>query len=374
MTDVCATAAAPLDVAVIGGGMAGAAAGYFLARGGARVTLIEAEDQPGYHTTGRSAAFYAESYGGAAVLPLTRASRDFLVAPPDGFAEVPLVRSRGALHLFRPAQAGEAQRRADALAALAPAIHLTEALPDQVLATGRFAGAIADPDCQDMDVAALHAGFLKGMARGGGHLRCGAGLVSAERQAGRWQLTLADGSRVASDWLVNAAGAWADQVAKAAGAQPAGLIPARRTIAVFAAQGPAIPADLPLILDFEERFYFKPEGAGLLTSPADETPVAPSDVQPDAEDIALAAARVEEASRWRLTRLLHKWAGLRCFVPDRLPLIGPDPEVPGFYWSAGQGGWGIQTAPAWGQAVAADLLGGDPPADLGCYRPSRLRT
>ncbi|MGF1606952.1 MAG: NAD(P)/FAD-dependent oxidoreductase [Rhodothalassiaceae bacterium] len=376
MTNASKQPAAPrhTDIAIIGGGIAGAAAGFFLARAGAAVLLIEAEAVPGYHTTGRSAAFFAESYGGPAVQPLSTASKAFLLTPPRGFAEAPLVTPRGAAHLYAAGQEGEAEARATALRAggcdqvdLVPA----HALGLDFLAPGRFAGALVDPDCLDMNVAALHQGFLRGMKASGGALRCGAGVAAIDRVTAGWRLRLADGAQIRVDLIVNAAGAWADDVARLAGAAPIGLTPLRRTIAVFEADR-RLPADAPVILDLAESFYFKPEGAGVLTSPADETPAMATDVQPEELDIATGAARVEAATILHLRRLTAKWAGLRTFSPDRRPVIGFDPAMPGLFWSAGQGGWGIQTAPAWGDTVAAMILDQSPPVDPARFTPKRF--
>lgn len=362
-------------IAIIGAGIGGASLAYFL-RGRADVTIIEGESQPGYHTTGRSAAFYAETYGGPAVQPLTTASKPFFDAPPAGFAERPLMESRGGLHVANAEALGDlAQLEADfagsgvrieRLAGEAVAAHLPQ-LRDEWRA-----GAIWEPDCQDIDVAALHHGFLAGARRAGARLVNDAQVTSLDRHDGVWRI----GTRAAdieADVVVNAAGAWGDAVAELAGVAPLGLQPFRRTVAVIDVDPPAA-ADLPLVIAADGSFYFKPDAGRLWVSPHDEIPCVASDVQPDEYDVALAIDRFENATTWRVRRLERAWAGLRTFAPDRMPVYGYDPDVPGFFWCVGQGGFGIQTAPAAGSLAAALLLGEAPAGpDPQRYAPGRFR-
>lgn len=355
------------DIAVIGAGMAGASLAAELA-GSARVLVLEAEDKPGYHTTGRSAAFWTESYGGPGVQPLTSASGVTLQA-------LGMLAPRQALTIGTAAQAGEVEAFVETYAGLGIAVERLDrsALKERIpgLRAGWVHGAL-EPTCSDIDVAGLHQHYLSAMRTGGVGLWCRARLASAAREAGGWSLTLSDGRHVRCDVLVNAAGAWADVVAERAGAWPLGIAPLRRTIAQLRVD-PAVPADLPLVLDVAGQFYFKPESGRLWLSPHDETPSAPCDAAADELDVATAIARLEQVVDWTVERVEHRWAGLRSFAPDRLPVYGFDAEVPGFFWFAGQGGFGIQTAPA-AAKLAAGLLLAQPAGDIdpAPYLPSRF--
>ena len=356
------------DVAIVGAGIAGASLAAGLA-GQARVLLLEAEERPGYHSTGRSAAFWTESYGGPGVQPLTTASGPFL--HDHGF-----LRPRGALTLAR----------AEELAALDAFAERFRALGVRVDALGRveledrvpglrpaWLRGVYEPDCCDIDVAALHQHWLAAARRDGVELRCNARLAAAERDADGWTLRLSDGAALGCGILANAAGAWADEVARLAGVSPLGIAPYRRTVAQLVT-APAAPVDLPLVLDIGESFYFKPEAGRLWLSPHDETPSPPCDAAPEELDVAIAIDRFEAVVDWRIERVEHRWAGLRSFAPDRLPVYGFDPAVRGFFWFAGQGGFGIQTAPAAADLAAGLLLGRPHGAvDPGRYRPERFR-
>ncbi|MDE2301580.1 MAG: FAD-binding oxidoreductase [Sphingomonadales bacterium] len=359
--------AARCDFAVVGAGMAGASLAAELAAGGARVVMLEAEAVPGYHATGRSAAFWTESYGGPGVQPLTTASGPFL-------AEHGFLRPRGALTI---ATAGDEPRLA-AFAERYAALGIALIALDRAAIAARIPGlrppwraGILEPSCCDIDVAGLHQHYLASARRLGAELHCRAELVAADPASGGWRLTLGDGTRLDAEMLVNAAGAWADAVAHLAGVQPLGIVPLRRTIVELAVT-PAPAADLPLVLDLSERFYFKPEGARLWLSPHDESPAPAGDAAPEEVDVATAIARIESVVDWRIDRVVHRWAGLRSFAPDRLPVYGPDPRCPRFVWFAGQGGFGIQTAPAAARLAAAMLLGTSPLCDPGRYAPGRL--
>ena len=355
------------DIAIVGAGMAGASLAAELA-GSARVVVLETERQPGYHTTGRSAAFWTESYGGPGVQPLTTASGPWL--RKHGFLS-----PRGALTLARAGQEGDLRAFASRFSALGVRMELLgrEDLTARVpgLRPGWTHGAF-EPDCCDIDVAALHQHYLAQARRSGAEVWCSAQLRGARRSGTGWQLTLADGRELACDALVDAAGAWADGVARIAGARPLGITPYRRTIAQVRV-APAAPAGLPLVLDIAERFYFKPEAGRLWLSPHDETPSPPCDAAPDQLDVAAAIARLGDVVDWQVERVEHTWAGLRSFAPDRLPVIGFDSRKPNFFWFAGQGGFGIQTAPACA-AIAARLLSGTAGGEIdpGAYSPARF--
>lgn len=358
---------ARFDFAIVGAGMAGASLAAGLAPHGS-VVLLEAEERPGYHATGRSAAFWTESYGGPQVFPLTAASGPFLKAKG-------LLRSRGALTLARGSEAADLDAFAAAFASLGVRIERL----DRAALTDRIPGlkpewqhGVLEPDCCDIDVAALHQLYLGEARRGGVELLCRARLSEARRAGGAWQLRLDDGRELAAAVLINAAGAWADTVARAAGARPLGIQPYRRTIAQLE-MGQPVPRDLPLTLGFDGSFYFRPEGDRLWLSPHDESPSEPCDAAPEEIDVATAIARLAQVADWPVRRVEHKWAGLRSFAPDRLPVYGFDARVPGFFWFAGQGGFGIQTAPAAASLAAGLLLGtADGAVDPEPYLPSRF--
>jgi D-arginine dehydrogenase len=340
------------DIAIVGAGMAGAGLAAALA-GEARVLLLEAEERPGYHSTGRSAAFWSETYGGPLIQPLTSASHAALA---------PFLSPRGCIHLAdaagESALAALAGEFAGSEVVLQPLVRaaLEARLPD--LRPGWDHG-LFEPTCADIDVAALHAFCLR---EAKADLVVSAGLLGAERSGGGWRLATTAGPFEA-DILVNAAGAWADPVALLAGEPPLGIQPCRRTIVQLRVDPPA-PADLPLIVDAGGRFYFKPEAGGRLwLSPHDETPSEPCDCAPEELDVAVAIDRLEQVVGWRVAAVEHKWAGLRSFAPDRLPVYGFSPSERGFFWCAGQGGFGIQTAPA-ASALAAALLLGRPAGEI----------
>jgi D-arginine dehydrogenase len=356
------------DIAIVGAGIAGASLAASLASR-AKVLLLEAEDRPGYHATGRSAAFWTESYGGPGVQPLTTASGPYL--QEHGFLS-----PRGALTIARAGQEPELEAFVARFAALGVRVDILDrtALERHVpgLRPGWILGAF-EPDCRDIDVAGLHHHYLAVARRDGAALWCSARLAGAFDEVGGWRLVLADGREMACRVLVDAAGAWADTVAELAGVEPIDISPLRRTIAQLRV-APAAPAGLPLVLDLAEQFYFKPETGRLWLSPHDETPSPPCDAAPEEIDVAGAIARLEEVVDWRVERVEHCWAGLRSFAPDRLPVYGFDPASPRFFWFAGQGGFGIQTAPA-AADLAARLLLGEPAsaADAAPYAPARFR-
>ncbi len=366
------------DIAIVGAGIGGASLGWaLLARAPAlRVAMLEAEDQPGYHTTGRSAAFYAETYGGPDVQPLTTASKPFFLRPPPGFCETAIVSPRGALHIRHADAPGtlEALERTFEAGGVAHqrlgAEGVRQKLPQ--LRPEWATTAIWEPGCADIDVAALHQAYLRGFRRMGGELLTGARAEHIARAGRRWAIATPAGE-VAAATLVNAAGAWADDVAARAGVPPIGIQPLRRTIVVVEVR-PEAPADMPVVMDAGGTLYFKPDAGRLWVSPHDETPDVPHDVQPDEMDMAVALDRFEQMCDWPIRRIAAKWAGLRNFAADRLPVIGPDPAEPAFFWCAGQGGWGIQTAPAAAAMGAAMLLGEAPALDPSRYAAARLRT
>lgn len=359
------------DIVVVGAGMAGASLAAELA-GHARVLVLEMEDQPGYHSTGRSAAFWTESYGGPQVQPLTTASGPWL--EEHGF-----LAPRGALTLARAGQEPLLDAFREEFSAAGVAVELVgrERLAAMVpgLRAEWVAGAY-EPDCCDIDVAGLHAHYLAQLRRGGIELRLREGLADARRRGNSWQVTLGQGARITCDLIVNAAGAWADEVARRCGVAPIGIQPMRRTVAQLRTD-PAVPSGLPLTLDIAGEFYFKPEAGRLWLSPHDETPCDPCDAAAEEMDVAVAIDRFTAVVDWQVEAVEHRWAGLRSFAPDRLPVYGRDRHEQGFFWFAGQGGFGIQTAPAAARLAAQQLLGHGPdtmtaPLDPGRYSPLRF--
>ncbi len=334
------------DIAIVGAGIAGASLAAMLAPD-ARVLLLEAEDQAGYHATGRSAAFWSETYGGPGIQPLTSASEAGLraagVLDPLGSLHIGRARDAERIDAFLAAFEGTAVT----LSRVDPAASIPGLRPEWTL-------GVSEPSCAYIDVAALHASYLVTVRRAGGVIATRAGLTAATRTDGVWTIETPSGAYQAHV-LVNAAGAWADPVAARVGAAPIGVQPYRRTIVQIRTDPPSTDA-LPHVADISGQFYFKPESGGRLwLSPHDETPVDPCDAAPEELDVAIAIDRFEGVVDWRVTAVERSWAGLRSFAPDRLPVYGFDPKVPGFFWCAGQGGFGIQTAPA-GAAVAASLL------------------
>jgi D-arginine dehydrogenase len=364
------------DVAIVGAGIAGASLAAEIA-GKKSVLLLEQEGHPGYHATGRSAAFWTETYGGPDVQPLTSASGHFFAAPPPGFTDIPLVKPRGALHLGQKCDASAARHL---LADFKRSGVALERLDSAGIAThiqglrDGWTEALWEPDCSDIDVGALHAAYLKTSRKAGAVLTCNAALRKAVFSAGRWTLETPD-QMFSARTLVNAAGAWADEVAKIAGVKAIGITPYRRTIIQLAVD-PAASPHLPLTIGLDGSFYFKPEPGGRIwLSPHDESASAPCDAAPEEIDVARAIDRFQEVVDWRILKLERKWAGLRSFAPDRLPVIGRDAAVPEFFWLAGQGGFGIQTAPAiaaMAGAILCDQPNPVPEANPATYAPERL--
>jgi D-arginine dehydrogenase len=355
-----------VDCIIIGAGIAGASVGHALAPH-AEVLLLEREPQPGYHSTGRSAALFMESYGTPQVRALTMASRAFFEAPPDGFAEHPLLGPRGAMMVATHGQDDELQAHWAVLQPISPRGRLLDAADacalTPVLRRELVLGAVYEPDASDMDVHAIHQGFLRGVRRAGGSVVSDAEVTALRRVGGVWQVR-AGADTFAAPLVVNAAGAWADAIGALAGAGPIGLEPRRRSAFIFAPPTGVASAAWPMTAGIAEDWYFKPDAGQLLGSPANADPVRPHDVQAEEMDIALAIDRIERMTTLTIRRPSRVWAGLRSFVPDGDLVGGFDAELPGFFWVAAQGGYGIQTSPAMGQACAALLRGLPLPAHV----------
>lgn len=343
------------DYLVIGGGIAGASVARWLAPH-ARVIVLERESQPGYHATGRSAALFMESYGNPQVRALTRASRRFFEQPPAGYSDHPLLTPRGALFVATETQREPYERHWDVLRAITS--HAYRLSPDEacarvpVLRRELLFGAIHEPDAVDMDVHAIHQGFLRDLRRAGGTLVCSAEVQAIERSGADWRVH-AGGISYQAPVVINAAGAWADEVARLAGVRPIGLEPRRRSAFMFAPPAGLDTHAWPLVIGADEDWYIKPDAGLLLGSPANADPVLPHDVQAEELDVALAIHRIEAMTTLTIRRPSHTWAGLRSFVPDGGLVGGFDDQAPGFFWLAAQGGYGIQTSAAMGEACAA---------------------
>ena len=352
------------DVVVVGAGMAGASVGWQLAQAGQRVLLLERESQPGYHTTGRSAALFEEHYGPEQVQALTRASRAFYEHPPAGFVDTPILHPRGVMYVGTAAHKSlidaayaeavehspDAQRLdGDALRAIVPVLNAS------------IVDGFVDDGARDIDVNALHQGFLRGLRHAHGELWCNAEVTALTHDGNTrsWTITLADGRSVQSAIVVNAAGAWADGIGELAGARAIGLVPARRSAFTFAVPEGMDATHWPAVISADESFYFKPDAGQLLGSPANADATYPHDVQPEEEDIATGIWNIEQATTLQIRRPSHTWAGLRSFVADGEMVIGWDDSVPNLFWVAAQGGYGIQSAAAY-SLLARNLLLDEP--------------
>jgi D-arginine dehydrogenase len=354
------------DFIVVGGGIAGASITYELART-SRVCLLEEESRVGFHATGRSAALFAPTYGGSEIRAVTRASRAFFDRPPPGFCDHPLLQPRGCLYIARADQRGrlgsmvESIRDSGGRVSLVTDKEAIALIP--LLRKGYLAEAALDPDAMDIDVDALHQGFVRGARARGAVIKTNSRLGAVARAAGVWSVDLGDGP-MSAPVLVNAAGAWADEVAETCGAARIGLQPLRRTALLVDVPAGVDIRGWPAVIDADEMFYFKPDAGKLLLSPADETPDRPGDAQPDDLDVAVAVDRVQTALDIDVQRVSHSWAGLRTFAPDRTPVVGFDPRTAGLFWCAGQGGYGIQSAPALARTAAALAQRESVPADV----------
>jgi len=368
------------DVLIVGGGIAGASAGYFLAPQ-LRVVLVERESGFGYHSTGRSAAEWTAVHYLGLMRAIVLFGKAFFDAPPPGFAAVPLCRRRGNIIFAPPGALAAAEEFIGDAGPLNPALEEIDA--DRALAIVPFlrrealARAFYDPDNGEIDVDALHQGFLRGIRAAHGVTLSGVEFHGAERRGGAWRARVGD-EVLEAGTIVNAAGAWADVVAARSGVAALGLEPRRRTALTF---DPGIDVrGVPPVDDLSTGFYFKANAATLMVCPGDATPSVPCDAQPEELDVATAVDLFERYTTLKIRRLASRWAGLRTFSGDGQPVAGFAPDAPGFFWLVGQGGGGIMSSPALGQ-LAATLVRGAPwparAAQLGLapelLSPARLR-
>lgn len=344
-----------VDFLIIGGGIAGASTGYFLSRHG-KVAVLERESHAGYHSTGRSAALYTVAYGTPQVRALTAASRAFFDNPPEGFVEHPILTPRGEMTVDFEGNPEELRRQYESALASVPEMRLLDAdeacaiVP--VLRREKVHGAMLDPSAADIDTDGLLQGYLRGIRRNGGSVQLDSEALEIQRIDDAWEVRCAQ-ETYRAPVLVNAAGGWSDKIAELAGAAPLGLTPKRRAAFLFSPPEGVDSHAWPVLVSLDESFYFKPDAGMLLGSPANADPVEPHDVQPEELDIALGIYQIEEHTTLSIRRPSHTWAGLRSFFADGDLVSGYDPATPGLYWVAGQGGYGIQTSAAMGEASAA---------------------
>lgn len=368
-----------MKAVVIGGGIAGVSGAYHLARSGVEVTVLEQEATLAFHSTGRSAALYFEKYGAEPNRALTKSSRAFFENPPVGLLDHLVLASRGVLWVGRPDQIVALRELVAGLDSSDPARWLD---PDEaialipVLRRDLLGGAVWEPEALDLDVAAIHQGFVRGLRAAGASIEASCRVSTLKHRNGRW-LVGAGGRQFEADVVVNAAGAWCDRVGALAGAITIGLTPMRRT--AFMVPGNDAWSSWPLVCNIDNEFYIRPDGSQLLCSLAEENPTEPCDARPEQVDIALAIDRINTHTTLDIRVVRSSWTGLRSFVADRAMVIGFDPVVPSFFWLAGQGGTGIQTAPAAGELTAALITTGEPPerllefgVDTAALSPGRL--
>lgn len=355
------------DFLVIGAGVAGAAAAAEMATTGSTI-MLEMEERPGYHSSGRSAALYTPNYGPAVVRAIVAASTVFYRDPPQGFATQALLTPRQALSFV---SAG-AEHRIDEFIAMAPVgTPLEEISPARacemapLLRREAVARAVLDPHVMDMDANAIHQGFLRQFKSRGGRLATDQCVLGLERIAGNWRATTASGATFTAPVLINAAGAWADEIGQLAGLPPIGLQPKRRTAIVIASDPALAPSTMPAIDDGETESYVKPDAGRLMASLGDATPSPACDAQPEDLDMAMIVDWLERKTHLNVRRIEHSWAGLRSFVRDDCPVVGFDENASGFFWLAGQGGYGIMLAAALGRITHQLILLGQLSADLG---------
>ena len=351
------------DYIVLGAGIGGASVAYRLAAH-SRVALLEQEEQPGYHTTGRSVAVHTDSYGPAVVRRFAKASLDFLLNPPEDFSDAPLQHPLGLAFVATEEQRDDMFALLEMVRQISPHIReislqdLQKRVP--VMKIDQLAASFYDDQTIGLDVNAIHQGYLRGAKRAGGELFCRAEVKGLEYRSDRWHVETTAGE-FAAPVVINSAGAWVDVIAGMAGTRKIDIVPKRRTCIAFPVPDGVDVTSWPGIIDTHENYYFKPDAGNLIGSLGDETPDAPHDVQPEELDVAMTVDRIENATTMTINKLIQKWAGLRNFVADKEPVIGYAPDAEGFFWNAAQGGYGIATSPAWSDCADALIRGNDLP-------------
>lgn len=352
------------DFIVVGGGFAGISAAAHLAAHGS-VVLLEMESTLAYHTSGRSAAMLVENYGSAGSRPLVKAARPFLENPPPGSVDTPLLSDRAVMWVADPDGLDDLENKAQLGRAngadneLIDGHQVVERMP--AMRREWVAGGLYEPSGADIDVAALHQAFVRIARRHEAEIVTGAPVTAIERDENAW-VVRAGGRTVRAGSLVNATGAWGDELARMAGVDPIGLQPYRRT--AFMVPGSEESSDWPMIVETHENWYLRPDGVQFLCSLAEENPSEPTDPSPRMEDVALAIERINAATTLQIRTVNSQWTGLRTFAPDRDLVIGEDPTAPGFHWLVGLGGIGVQTSPAYGALLAAQAVGAPLPTAL----------
>lgn len=348
------------DVIIIGAGIAGASVAYRLSAH-VSVLVLERESQPGYHSTGRSAAMFMETYGTPQIQALTRAGREFFEqAQSSGFTDQPVLHPRGCIYVARPDQKEELDSMHTQALALSPNVEFID--PDKIVEMAPcmkkelLYGGVLERNAEDIDVDVLHQGYLKGMRKNGAVLKNNAEVVQCQRIEDKWQVSLANGESFRCTTLVNAAGAWADHIARLSQVAPVGLQPCRRTAFTFDAPEGLDLLTLPMVVDIGEQYYFKPDAGQVLGSPANADPVDAQDVVAEELDVATGIYYIEEATTFKIRRPNHVWAGLRSFVKDGDLVVGFDRTAEGFFWLAGQGGYGIQSSAGVSELASALIL------------------
>ncbi|HIG09952.1 MAG TPA: FAD-binding oxidoreductase [Alphaproteobacteria bacterium] len=348
------------DFIIIGSGMAGMSAAYRLSKHG-KVIVLEKESLLGYHTTGRSAAFFTENYGNKIIRSITKASRHFFENPPACFKENELMTNHGgSLFIANKNQTKFVDKEleyAKSLSANVFEISKQKALRMvPIIKKNYIDRALHEPDSKSMDVDLIHQGFARGLKSNNGDIIFNATVQKIKKISNDWKVyTKTD--QYSSPIIINAAGAWCDDIAILAGCKPLNLKPKRRTVIIFESSKNINTSNWPVVIDIEDKFYFKSEAGKILASPADETDSLPCDAQPEEIDIAMTVDRIENATNFKIKRIEHKWAGLRSFFPDRTPIVGEDPSISNFYWLAGQGGYGIQTSPGISKIIECLITG-----------------
>lgn len=353
------------DALVVGGGIAGVSIGYELAEH-QRVGLLEMESTLAYHTTGRSAATWLGTYGNEPIRALTKASRDFLVKPPSEIYEVPLASPLGLLYIAGPTRAQAIRELYAEVIGLTPDVTIVDEAAaleyNPLLRPGFVDLAMVEPGALDVDVHELHTGYTRGLRNRGAEIVTSAKVVAAQHDGESWTLTTAAGDQFRAPLVVDAAGAWCDEMAGLLGAAPIGIRPLRRSIFMVPAHDTV--EHLPMTIDIDHQFYFKHDAGQYLCSPSDETPQPAGDAKPDELEIARAIEAINEATILDVRHVRTAWAGLRSFTPDETPAVGFDPRVPGLFWYVGQGGYGIQTCPAMARLGASMILSRPVPEDI----------